>query len=142
MKPQHSQPISHTTEYEVDSETDAGVAQSAGPVAPPGEQATVLADSEMSSVLREVLGETMIRDQENVGQLIGALVHLRERSSAGGCDASILKQMIRVVLRHRLGESYQKLPDDLFVEVSQSLWEHESSRHRVERLWNSLGASR
>ena len=135
MFAQPSQSPETYTRYRDDEETSSGRDSGNAP------QTKGSSDlSENQALLQEVLGETLIRNQENSGQLIEALRSYRQQHAELPCDQSLFVMITREVLRHRLGERFGKLPTDLFEEVGRALWTNEGSRKRVERFWNSLGA--
>ena len=92
-------------------------------------------------LLQEVLGETLVRNQENSDQLVDALRSFRQRHQSHVCDETLFSLIVREVLRHRLGQRSGKLPADLFDEVGRALWSHDESRQRIERFWGALGAA-
>ena len=135
MFAQPSQSAESRTYYRESDESDRGQVDDRAP--------KVGSDDEPSphqQLLQEVLGETLIRNQENPEQLIESLHRFREEHATKPCDETIFTELVRAVLRHRLGQRVQKLPADLFEEVGQALWSNEHSRQRVQRLWQSLGA--
>lgn len=91
-------------------------------------------------LLQEVLGETLIRNQENSEQLIETLRRFCQQHSPHPFDEALLVMIAEEVLRHRLGERSRQLPRDLYNEVGRALWVNDESRKRIERFWNALGA--
>ncbi|MEM6471426.1 MAG: hypothetical protein AAF802_17825 [Planctomycetota bacterium] len=141
MNPQHSSNRPQAAEYEVEMEPANNDGDASNASRSP-QRLVAGAEGEVSSILLDVLGETLVRRQESAGDLLRALTDFRQQTQTDRFDESVVPKLIRVVLRHRLGESFNKLPNELFAEVGQSLWDHKGSRHRVERLWNALGAER
>ena len=92
-------------------------------------------------LLQEVLGETLIRNQENPDQLVQVLRDFKDQHRNDEIDVALFVLIAREVLRHRLGERARKLPDDLFDEVGRALWANQDSRNRIQRFWNSIGAT-
>jgi hypothetical protein len=99
-----------------------------------------LAAGDAKRLLDEVLGETLSRRQESPGELLQVLRHWRATANADQLQAHVMPELVRTVLQHRLGSRCGKLPQELFAEIGQVIWENESGRRRVERLWNALGA--
>lgn len=97
--------------------------------------------SSSQQLLQEVLGETLIRNQENTQQLVDQLRCFRREHAGESCDLELFVAIAREVLRHRLGVRSRKLPDELYDEVGRALWSNEHSRKRVEGLWEKLGTS-
>ena len=91
-------------------------------------------------LLQEVLGETLIRHQENSEQLLEVLRDLGIRHANHPCDEALFVLIATTVLQHRLGVRSRQSPAELYDEVGRALWSHEHSRGRIVRLWNSLGA--
>lgn len=91
-------------------------------------------------LLQEVLGETLIRNQEDTDQLIQTLLDLKNCRNQHTTDEELFVLITREVLKHRLGDRSRKLPADLHKEVGRALWTNDKSRQRIERLWVSLGA--
>ncbi|PAY21502.1 hypothetical protein CKO51_00060 [Rhodopirellula sp. SM50] len=109
--------------------------------APDGERSTeATAASQSQRLLQEVLGETLIRHQENSDQLLEVLRDEKVRHENAPCDEALFVSIATAVLRHRLGPRSRQLPADLYDEVGRALWTNEYSRRRIERFWNSLGA--
>ncbi|MCS7466691.1 hypothetical protein NZK35_08550 [Stieleria sp. ICT_E10.1] len=110
-------------------------------VAPDHERSTdVTAAGQSQRLLQEVLGETLIRLQENSDQLLEVLRQEKVRRQNAPCDEALFVSIATAVLRHRLGPRSRQLPADLYDEVGRALWTNAYSRQRIERFWNSLGA--
>ncbi len=117
---------------------DAGDASG---VAPDGQRsADVGGGGQNQRLLQEVLGETLIRHQENSAQLLEVLRDLKVRHLNDPCDEALFVLIATAVLQHRLGPRSRHLPADLYDEVGRALWTNDESRRRIERFWNSLGA--
>ncbi len=91
-------------------------------------------------LLQEVLGETLLRSQEHPGKLIEHLKAIQQEHAGAMVDEQLYVLIAREVLRHRLGTRCQELPADLHEEIGRALWTNESSRDRIRRFWDALGA--
>ncbi len=95
-------------------------------------------------LLAEVLGETLSRgrqDPEGLARAIRAWKSSLPLPSAGGSpvlDAERMAGLVGIVLRQRLGEKGDKLPEKLRQEVAEVLWNDPASRQRIQRLWASV----
>ena len=135
MVAQPSQSSKTYTRYRDDDDSKSGL-ESGGDRS--AEAASQLSQSQR--LLQEVLGETLIRNQENPGHLVQILQDFRRQHLDHEIDHALFVMIAREVLRHRLGERSLKLPADLYEEVGRALWSNDESRQRVHRFWNSLGA--
>ncbi|QEF98446.1 hypothetical protein Mal15_24980 [Stieleria maiorica] len=99
-----------------------------------------LTPTQNQQLLQEVLGETLVRNQENSQQLLETLRRFRIRHQDHAIDPGLFVLIAKAVLKHRLGVRSRQLPAELYDEVGGALWSNEQSRRRIERLWNSLGA--
>ena len=90
-------------------------------------------------LLAAVLGETLIRNQENSEQLVASLRLFCQQHAEAVLDESLFVLLAKEVLRHRLGAQSSSLPSELYDEVGRALWANAESRTRVERFWKSLG---
>jgi hypothetical protein len=133
-----SKPRETTTRYrDVDGDGDGSNPGSLSRPAVGPNQETIYSTQQL---LQEVLGETLIRNQENSDQLVQTLRAFQKQQTESECDEALFVQIVRQVLRHRLGERAGKLPGDLFEEVGRAMWTNDGSRLRVIRFWTSLGA--
>ncbi|MEL6110007.1 MAG: hypothetical protein AAFU85_28680 [Planctomycetota bacterium] len=108
----------------------------------PSASAQASSASDSRRMLEEVLGETLLRRQESVGELRRVLLEFRDRLGREELVEDDFPLLIREVLGCRLSKQAKRLPDDLFQEVGGALWSHEPSRQRVFQLWHSLEAVR
>ncbi len=92
-------------------------------------------------LLAEVLGETLIRHQEDPNILVHSLQQWYQAQVDPHFDADVFPELIRHVLHHRLGERATRLPAELFSEVGLAIWNNEESRQRVQQLWDDLARS-
>lgn len=126
---------SEGNDVEQSAERSASLTSAAGSASAP-------ATSENQRLLQEVLGETLIRNQENSDQLVQVLREFQRQHRRHDFDEALFVLIARQVLRHRLGDRAGKLPVDLFNEIGRALWSNQDSRERVRRFWSSLGAAK
>ncbi|QDV45621.1 hypothetical protein Enr13x_55000 [Stieleria neptunia] len=117
---------------------DAGDASDVAPGG--GRSAEAAGTGQSQRLLQEVLGETLIRHQENSDQLLEVLRDAKLRHVDDPCDEALFVRIATAVLQHRLGARARQLPADLYDEVGRALWTNDYSRRRIEGFWNSLGA--
>lgn len=98
-------------------------------------------------LLREVLGETLSRSREDADGLVLAIRDWKStlpsppQGGSAVLDADLFAALVGVVLRQRLGDKADKLPEKLRQEVGDVLWSDPDSRQRIERLWVSVDAT-
>ncbi|MEM9588483.1 MAG: hypothetical protein AAGA03_14460 [Planctomycetota bacterium] len=98
-------------------------------------------DRERKELLAEVLGETLSRQQEQPAELLAVLKRWSEARGSNPLQQADYPDLVRRVLKQRLGSRAERFPDRSIMEISDVLWNDPASRGRIDRLWQSLESS-